>query len=632
MSFLGKAWKIIVGIKDGLVLVFMLLFFVALFSILSASPNPGQVRDGALLIDMTGFVVEEKSKVDPLDTLMSGRAPPVEIRARDLVRALDAAASDERVKAVVMDLTAFVGGGQVHMQEVADAMDRVRKAQKPVLTYALAYGDDHIHLASHASEVWVNPMGGAMIAGPGRVRLYYADLLEQLKVNVRVYRVGTFKSAVEPYILDGPSPASQENMAALFGSMWEEWQANVKKARPEFDLDQVVNDPVAWVEGASGDLAEAALSAGMVDKLGSRVEFGQHVASIVGEDAYDEKPGTFAKSDFGAYLADIGPARESSSNQIAVVTIAGTIVDGDAGPGTAGGERIVGLLDRALAKEEIKGLVVRVDSPGGSALASEDIRQAIERYRADKDVPVAVSFANLAASGGYWVATKADRIFAQPETITGSIGVFGVVPTFENLAAELGVSSDGYRTTPLTGQPDLVAGLPEEVDTILQTGVENTYSDFLTIVSEARGMSTDKVDAIAQGRVWDGGTARQLGLVDQFGGLEEALQWVAGEAGLEEGDWAPTFLMSETGGYDTLIQQFVASVVAPAPEIHGGDMFAVTARQRELVLGQLAHDVKMLSGTNGVQAYCLECPSDMRPVSSSDTISVGQVIGAWLAR
>lgn len=632
MSFLGKAWKIIVGIKDGLVLVFMLLFFVALFSVLSATPNPGQVRDGALFIDMSGFVVEEKSEVAPFQTLVSGTAPPIELRARDLVRALDAAAGDDRVKAVVMDLSGFIGGGQVHMQSIADAMDRVRKAEKPVLTYALGYGDDHMHLAAHASEVWVDPMGGATIVGPGGTRLYYADLLEKLKVNVRVYRVGTFKSAVEPYLLDGPSEASRENLAALYGALWEEWQANVKKARPSLELDRVVSDPVAWIETSSGDLAEAALEAGLVDTIGTKVKFGKHVAQIAGEDAFDEKPGAYAKSNLGPYLADVGAGTGSSSNKIAVVTVAGTIVDGDAGPGTAGGARIVGLLDAALSNDNIKGLVVRVDSPGGSAIASEDIRQAVERYRADKDVPVAVSFANVAASGGYWVATKADRIFAEPETITGSIGVFAVIPTFEGTAKELGVSAGGFRTTPLSGQPDLVDGFSPELDAILQAGVEDTYSDFLTIVGEARGMSTDKVDTIAQGRVWDGGTARQLGLVDQFGGLEDALQWVAKEASLEEDDWSAMFLGNAPSNYDSLIRQLVTDAVAPAPMSRGGDLFAMTARQREVIIGQLVSDAKMLSGTEGVQAFCLECPAMPRPMRAPENGSMLKVLADWVTR
>ena len=634
MSFIGKAWKVIVGIKDALVLVFMLLFFVALFSLLSATPNPGQVRDGALYIDLSGFVVEEASPVDPIAALLSGQAPPVEHQARDLVRALDEAAGDDRIKAVVIDMTTFVGGGQVHMQAIGEAMDRVRKADKPVLTYAIAYGDDHMHLAAHASEVWADPLGGAVIAGPGGSNLYYAQLLDNLSINTRVYRVGEFKSAVEPYILNGPSEAAKENRAALYGALWEEWQANVKKARPEIDIARVTTDPVGWVEASSGDLAEAALAAGLVDKLGDKVDFGKRVAELAGEDGWNEAPGAYAKSDLTPYLADIGPGGGSGAT-IAVVTVAGTIVDGEAGPGTAGGDRIAGLLNDALSDDDIKGLVVRVDSPGGSVLASEEIRRAIQRFR-DKDVPVAVSFANVAASGGYWVATSSDRIFAQPETITGSIGVFAVLPTFEDASKEVGITADGYRTTPLSGQPDIVAGLTPEVDAILQASVTDTYSDFLSRVAEARGKTVADVDTIAQGRVWDGGTARQLGLVDQFGGIEDALAWVAGEAEIEEGEWKARYLGAAQANYDSLIRQLVVSAIAPVPaastQSSGGDLFALAARQREVVLGQVLRDAQLLAGTRGVQAYCLECPTEVRPLTASESSTLMQLFGGWFAR
>lgn len=630
MSFIGKAWKVIVGIKDGLVLIFMLLFFLAMFSLLSAAPNPGQVRDGALYIDMSGYVVEEKAVVDPVAVFLSGRAPPVELQARDLVRALDAAATDDRVTAVVLDMTAFLGGGQVHMQSIGEAMDRVRKAEKPVLTYAVAYADDHMHLAAHATEVWADPLGGAVIAGPGGSNLYYRQLLDNLSINTRVYRVGEFKSAVEPYILDGPSEAAQENRAALYGALWEEYQANVKKARPSLDLDRVTGDPVGWVEASSGDLAEAALAAGLVDKLGDRIEFGERVAELAGEDEWSDAPGAYAKSDLTPYLADVGPGG-GSGGTIAVVTVAGTIVDGEAGPGSAGGTRIANLLDDALSDDSIKGLVVRVDSPGGSVLASEEIRRAVQRYK-DKDIPVAVSFANVAASGGYWVATSSDRIFAQPETITGSIGVFAVLPTFEDASREIGVTADGYRTTPLSGQPDLIAGLSPEVDTILQAGVTDTYADFLKRVGDARGLSTDRVDQIAQGRVWDGGTARQLNLVDQFGGIEDAIAWVAGEAGIEEGEWSARYLGEAEANYNSLIRQLLESAVAPAPAVAGGDMFAIAARQREALLGQVLRDAEMLAGTQGIQAYCLECPTEARPLTPRENRTLMQLVGGWLGR
>ncbi len=616
MSFVGKFWRVLVGIKDALVLIFMLLFFLALFAVLSASPSPAQVKEGALHIDLKGFVVEERSAIDPLATVLGGGSTPVQHEARDIVRALDAAVGDDRIKAVVMDLTTFAGGGQVHMQEIAEAMDRVRKAQKPVLTYAVGYGDDHMHLASHASEVWLDPMGGALIAGPGGSFLFYADLLDRLDVNPRVYRVGEFKSAVEPYLLNSMSPEARRNLEELYGSLWAEWQANVKKARPGADLDRVIKEPVSWVEASGGDLAEASLAAGLVDKLGDRTEFGKRVAEIAGGDEWDDKPGAYAKTDIGPFLADHPEA--SSGKAIAVITVAGEIVDGDAGPGTAGGARIERLLDKALS-DDLAGLVVRVNSPGGSVLASERIRRAIERYRA-KGLPVAVSFANVAASGGYWVAAAGDRIFAQPETITGSIGVFAIIPTFEDTAKRFGVNTDPVRTTPLSGQPDILGGFTPEVDAILQAGVEDTYADFLKLVGEARGMSPAQVDAVGQGRVWDGGTARQKKLVDQFGGLPDALAWVADQAGLEEGAWHPRFLAEPLDGPQALLAQVLrtgdAGAESSGASPTGGDLFAIAAQNRDRALGRLLADARRMSGRAGLQAYCLECPPDPAPIAT----------------
>ena len=407
------------------------------------------------------------------------------------------------------------------------------------------------------------------------------------------------------------SDEARENLSALYGALWEEWQANVKKARPAIELDRVTKSPVEWVEASEGDLAEAALAAGLVDKLGDRVEFGKRVAEVAGEDRWDETPGAYAKSDLLPYLADTSPSK--SGKTIGVVTVAGTIVDGEAGPGTAGGTRIAKLLDDAL-NDDLAGLVVRVDSPGGSVLASEEIRRAIERYRA-KDIPVAVSFANVAASGGYWVATAGDRIFAQPETITGSIGVFAVLPTFEDAGREIGVNADGYRTTALSGQPDIIAGLTPEVDAILQASVMDTYSDFLSRVSEARGKPVGAIDNIAQGRVW----------VDQFGGLDDALAWGADQANLEEDDWHASFLGAQAANYDSLIRQMVAGSDTPAQGARNADLFARAAFQREQMLSRLMVDVERLGGTRGIQAYCLECPVEGRTMKARSAAGLIEV-------
>lgn len=610
MSFVGKVWKVLVGIKDGLVLVFMLLFFIALFGILSARPSAAKVRDGALLIDLSGRLVEEKSELDTIEALLSGSAPVSEYRARDIIRALDAAAKDERITAVVFDMSMFMGGGQVHLTEIGEAMDRVRKAKKPVLTYAMGYSDDQMLLAAHASEVWLDPQGAAIVTGPGVNNLYFADLLQKVGVNARIYRAGTFKSAVEPYARSDMSEEARESIGGLYGAMWAEWQANVGKARPKAQIAQVTGKTAEWLAAGGGDLADAALKAGLVDKLGDRVAFSKRVAEVAGKDRFDNTPGAFASSDLDAFLADIGTERKGKA--IGVVTIAGEIVDGEAGPGTAGGTRIADLLDEAL-DDDLAALVVRVDSPGGSATASEEIRRAIQRYR-DRKIPVAVSFANVAASGGYWVATSSDRIFAQPETVTGSIGVFAVIPTFEPLAAKLGVNADGFKTTPLAGQPDIIGGFTPEIDAVLQAGVASTYRDFLTRVSRARGLPVARVDAIGQGRVWDGGAARQIGLVDQFGGLEDALAWAGEKAGLKQGEWHPVFLGASEESFDPLIRQLLASESSGGEaRMAGGDPFAMVARKQDDLAARLLHDARRLMGTSGVQVMCLECPGRQVP-------------------
>lgn len=625
MSFAGKVWRLLVGIKDGLALVFLLLFFALLFVALTARPNPGVVREGALLLELDGHVVEEATPIDPMSILLSGALPEGQYEARELVRALDAAATDERIKALALDLSRFTGGGHVHMQEIGAALDRVRAAKKPVLAFALAYGDDAMMLAAHASEVWVDPLGGAIVTGPGGERLYYAQLLQNLDVNARVYRVGTYKSAVEPFLRSDMSPEARENAQALYGAIWAEWQANVKRARPKANIARVTQDTVAWLDESGGDTARAAVAAGLADRIGSRVDFGNRVAEIAGEDRWDDAPGTFAGTDLKTWLA--ANPRGTKGKVIGVITVAGEIVDGDAGPGTAGGDRIAELLDDAL-DDDLAALVVRVDSPGGSVTASEEIRRAILRHKA-KGVPIAVSMGNVAASGGYWVSTPADRIFAEPETITGSIGIFGLIPTFENTLAKWGVTTDGVRTTPLSGQPDIASGFPPEVDAVLQKTVENGYARFIALVAQSRDKTPEQIDAIGQGRVWDGGAARQIGLVDQFGDLDTALEWAASQAKLKDGEWHAKFLGNKPNPYETLVEQLIAPDRTEGSGARANDLFGLAALQERALTRRLALDLGRLLGTRGAQAYCLECPA--QPAAAESGSGKSPQGWAWIA-
>ena len=635
MSFAGKVWRLLVGIKDGLVLVLLLIFFTLLFAALSFRPSPAAVRDGALLIELDGTVVEEVAPFDPFDALVAGAIPTREYAARDLVGAIGRAADDERIGAVALDLTTFLGGGQVHLSQIGEALDRFRASGKPVYAYALAYTDDSMMLAAHASEVWVDPMGGTLLQGPGGERLYFAGLLEKLGINAHVYRVGTYKSAVEPFLLSEMSPEARENAEAIYSALWDEWRANVTGARPGANITRAAQDLPALIEASGGDLARASLAAGLADKIGTRDQWGARVAEAVGADELDESPGAFANTEYDTWLAAVRPELPGGAGfaapgrPIGIVTIAGEIVDGEAGPGTAGGDRIADLLDDAL-EQNLAALVVRIDSPGGTVTGSETIRRAILRHK-NRGIPVVVSMANVAASGGYWVATPADRIFAEPETLTGSIGVFAVLPTFEELLGRYGVNSDGVRTTPFSGQPDLLSGFTPELDAVLQASVESQYARFLTLVAQSRKISRARADALGQGRVWSGGTARQLGLVDQFGGLEEATRWAAAQAKLADGDWHVRYIDTEPDQFTQMLAGMLQSDDAAAPAPAGRDLFAVISRHKRDAGAQLLADLSRVLTLSGVQARCLECAGAI-PSTRADATTARAPAGplAWL--
>ncbi|MET0587080.1 MAG: signal peptide peptidase SppA [Novosphingobium sp.] len=627
MEFAGKVWRLLVGIKDGLALLFLLLFFALLYAVLSVRPDAGAVRDGALLLTLDGAVVEEPARVDALDALLSGRVPAGQYRARDIVHALRTAAKDDRIKAVVLDLSNFSGGGMVTLQDVGAAMDEVRAAKKPVLTYAVGYADDGMLLAAHASEVWVDPMGGAVVIGPGGNNIYFGGLIEKLKVNAHVFRVGTFKSAVEPYMRDGPSPEARENASALYDALFDAWKADVAKARPKANLALVTTDPAGWFKASGGDAAKAALAAGLVDRIGTQEEFGKRVAEIAGKDTIDTGPGTFAYTSLRNWLAAHPPSQQGKA--IGVVTVAGEIVDGDAGPGAAGGERIAKILDDAL-DSDLSALVLRVDSPGGSIFASEEIRLAVERHKR-KGIPVVVSMANLAASGGYWVSTPANRIFAEPGTITGSIGVFAVLPTFERTLAEFGVTADGVKTTPLSGQPDIAGGLSPEVSQMVQANVESSYGRFLGLVAASRRKSVEEVARIAEGRVWDGGAGRQIGLVDQFGGLDDALASAASLAKLKDGEWHAEYLEDEEDALSVFFRQWETGDDSSAPA-EARDWAGMVAVHQASLVDRALGEFKRVMTVRGTQAYCLECPAPVRGETTARSDIEGRGLLALLAR
>ena len=624
MRFVGKVWRLLVGVKDGLVLILLLLFFGVLFAALSANPYPGSAAEGALVLDLKGAIVEQPAEADPLEVLSGGSSITREYRLRDVVHALNTAATDGRVKAVALDLDSFTGGGQVAMSDVAASIDRVRRANKPVLAYATGYSDDAYQLAAHASEVWLNPLGGVLITGKGGTNLYYKGLLDKVGVTANVYRAGTFKAAVEPYTRTDMSPEARQASQALAGALWDTWLTEVGRARPKAQLAAYVSQPVERIAATNGDTARAALAAGLVDKLGDRTAFGKRMAELVGVDKKDV-PGSFKGIQLDAWLNENGS--NNPSGAIGVLTVAGTIMDGTADPGTAGAETIVQNLDKGLRSNNLKALVVRVDSPGGSVLASERIRQAVLQAKA-RGLPVVISMGSVAASGGYWIATAGDRVFAEPETITGSIGVFGVLPSFEGTLQKLGVGADGVGTTPLSGQPDLLRGPSPEVDRLLQLGVENTYRRFVGLVSQARKLPPQRVDQIAQGRVWDGGTARQLGLIDGFGSLDAAIAEAARRARIDPADAKPVYLEKPP----SMLSQLARSFGGDDNEGGATDVFSrLAAKPQHLLMRAMADAQAVLSGP-AIQARCLECASSAAPLRKSERLSVGAWIGGLLAR
>ncbi|MBN8813968.1 MAG: signal peptide peptidase SppA [Sphingomonas sp.] len=624
MKLVRGAWKILVGIKDGLVLLFMLIFFGALFALLSARPNAGAIRDGALVLKLNGPIVEQPATPTAL-AAAQGASPDREFRLSDLVRAIDAAKSDARVKVLVLDLDSYGGGTPAAVTEVANAVGRFKASGKKVLAYATAYTDGSYLLASSASEIWVNPMGGTLFSGPGGNRLYYKGLIDKLGVNVHVYRVGKFKSFVEPYTRSEQSPEAKEALTALYASIFGQWKDLIHKARPKAQIDQFLTNPDQAVAATAGDIAKANLAAGLVDKLGDRIAFGRHVAELAG-DAPKKVAGTYATIKYSDWVAANPLA--TRGDKIGIVTVAGDIVDGNSGPGVAAGDTIAKAVLDALAKKELKALVVRVDSPGGSALASETIRLAVLEAK-KQGLPVVVSMGGLAASGGYWVSTAGDVIFAEPNTITGSIGIFGIIPTFENSLGKLGVTTDGVKTTPLSGQPDVYGGTNPQVDAILQSSIEHGYAQFIARVAAARKLTPQRVDEIGQGRVWDGGTARQIGLVDRFGTLDDAVAEAAKRAGIDPKNVARVYLEKKPGWLAQLIAGFNGDDDSSSDSASARDVFAVIAAERQDVLARALGDAKRLATANSVQARCLECAGfeDKRP-SGSDLSLVQMLVKA----
>lgn len=625
MTIVRGFWRFLVGVKDVLALLFLLAI---LFGVLAARQGaaPAHVPDGsALVLDLNGYVVDQAHDPDPFMLLTGGPGRPAEIEAATVIRSIDAAAGDTRITTLVLDLDGFWGAGLANLQSIGEALMRFRKVGKTVHAFASAYLDDGYYLAAYADEVWLNPLGAVLLTGPGGSNLYFKDALDKLAVDVNVFRVGTFKSAVEPYTLTEASPDARQANQALVDNLWETWRSDVGARRANAEVDTYMQQLQSLLAISGGDFAQAALKAGLVDRIGTRSAFGDSLAKTVGR-GDEDRPGAFK----GIRVADYGRIAISPrrGDAIGVVYVSGDIIDGEAPSGMAGSDTISRLIEDAMADERIKALVVRIDSPGGSVTASEQIREALAVAKS-QGLPVVASFGPVAASGGYWLATAADEIYAQPSTITGSIGVFAVIPTFQRTLAELGINADGVKSTPYSGAPDVFAGLSPEVSGLLQASVEDIYRRFTHIVGAARKLPAERVDAIGQGRVWDGGTAHQLKLVDHLGGLDEAIVAAAKRAGLDPAKVAVVDVKVEPPLSLRLLNSMFGSDEGEAAPV---DAFTRLASAQHLHgASMLAQAASIASGPT-MQVRCFACTGLVpRPLPSASVEAMPRLL-KWLLR
>ncbi len=624
MRFVRAFWRFLVGVKDLLALCLLVMLFGALFLALS-SGGPSIAAGGALVLDLHGSLTEQPAEARPLDLVGAGGGTDIDqFRLRDVIRGVTAAASEDKVKVVVLDLDSFAGGGQAAISELGRAIDTVRRRGKPVLAFATGYDDARYLLAAHASEIWLDPLGAVLTTGPGGSQLYYKGLLDRIGVDAHVYRVGKFKSAVEPFVRTEASPEARAANQALLDALWGRWQAEVAATRPGARIADYLG---GLVQGRipNTTLAAHALAMGLVDKLGDQATFDARVAQLVGKGDKSSSP---YKAIALADWIDANPS-PTSGDAIGVVTVAGDIVDGKAPLGTAGGDSIAEALAKAMTDDKLKALVIRVDSPGGSVTGSDRIRGAILAAKA-RGLPVVVSMGSVAASGGYWVSTTADEIYAEPATITGSIGVFGIIPTFENTLRKIGLTADGVRATPLSGQPDVYQGTTPQVDALIQAGIDQTYARFTGLVAAARHLAVARVDEIGQGHVWDGVTAQRLGLVDKLGGLSDALAGAARLARLDPAHVHPVYVERPVSFKRRLLHLLTDSGDSGSAATTARDPFAGLAQRPDAALAQAIGDARRVLGGPSIQVRCLTCGPGAPP-SPADLAAARRLIaGAGL--
>jgi protease-4 len=580
-AFCSSTWR---GI-DAARRVFVNLIFVALVIVLLVvlfSDDSPEIADGtALVIAPKGQLVEQLTGQSIQRAVDEARgAVPPETLLKDVLDAIEAAKDDDRVQALVLNLSAFGGGRMTKLQDVRDAIVDFKTSGKKVIAVSDFYAQDAYFLAANADEILVNKMGGVILEGFGRYKMYYKEGIDRLGLDVHVFRVGEYKSAVEPYLRNDMSPEAKEANLEWLGDLWRIYLEDVAAARGMTveQLEEYANEFPRLIDESNGDTAKAALDFGIVDQALTRIEVREHLIELVGE---DEDTHSYNRIAFSEYLKELDEdrfGRKAKGDRVGVVVARGTILDGSHPAGTIGGDSTAALIRQARNDENIKAIVLRVDSGGGSAFASEIIRRECEKARVDGK-PVIASMGSVAASGGFWISTSSDQIWAYPSTITGSIGIFGMFPTYQRpLAKHLGVRVDGVSTAPLAGiRPD--RELPEEVGQVIQTMIDQGYREFLDRVAKSRGMTPEEVDLVARGRVWSGEDAHELGLVDNLGDLDDAIAAAAELAELGE-DYEVSYIEKEVKFKEKILKELMArGIRAAGPEFASDSALEDVIRQ-----------------------------------------------------
>ena len=602
VRILRGIWRMIDGARKVVLnLVFFLILYVVIVALIDSGDHLIVQPDTALVLRPQGDVVEQYSGT-PLDRVLmqATDAEPQETRLRDLVESIRRGARDPKIMRMVIDPNGMRSIGLAALLELESAVEEFRAAGKPIVALVDNVGQQQYFLAALADEVWLNPMGLVWIDGFAAYRQFYREGLDKLEVEVNLFRVGKYKSAMEPFIRDDMSPEAKEANLHWIGDLWYQYLETVSRHRgiPVENLTVAINGFADRLEAVDGDFAQFALDLGLVDQLISRPEA---VLELAKRGAPADGGEGFRQIDHGNYLAVSALQQKPAGRQrVAIVVAEGEIVRGRQPQGMVGSATLADKLRKAGEDSAVQAVVLRVNSPGGDAFAAEEIRRELMALK-DAGKTVVVSMGDVAASGGYWIAMGADEVWASPSTITGSIGVFGLLPTFSKPLANLGIHTDGVGTTELAGMMRLDRPLNDDLRRIFQASVERTYGDFISLVAEGRGQPRSAIMEVAQGRVWSGSQALEHGLVDQAGTLQQAIDAAARIAGLGT-DYQAVYDKGEISPFEAMLLDMTGSVAARLGYRPG------TSLLRLPLVEAILSDLKLLAGSNGgltVAAHCL---------------------------